>query len=101
MTVKQPFNPQYGSNQVLTAAASSASASIDPNCKQLRVVNTGANKAYFRIYNSGDGSQNATTADFAIMPNMASTITKFQDHNAIAYISASGTTIEIMTGEGF
>ncbi len=56
MTAKQPFMPKYGSNQVLTAGAASASATIDQSNNQVRVVNTGANKAYFRTYNSTDGS---------------------------------------------
>lgn len=101
MTIKQPFYPQYGSNQVLTAAAASASAVINPDCKQVRVVNTGANKGYFRTYNSANGVQSATTADFPVPAGLAATVSKNADHNAIAYISAAGTTLEAMTGEGF
>lgn len=101
MTIKQPFCPQYGSNQVLAAAAATASSAITADCKQVRIVNTGANKAYFRIYNSNDGAQNATVADCPIPAGMATTVTKDMAHNAIAVISAAGTSLEVMTGEGF
>lgn len=101
MTIKQPFFPQYGSNQVLAAAAASASAAINQDCKQLRVVNTGPNKGYFRTYNSNNGAQSATVADCPVPTGMATTVTKDMTHNAIAFISAGGTTFEVMTGEGF
>lgn len=101
MTIKQPFCPQYGSNKVLAVGAASASAGITPDCKQVRVVNTGANKGYFRAYNSNDGVQNATVADCPVATGMATTVTKDSTHNAIAFISAGGTTFEVMTGEGF
>ncbi len=100
MTIKQPLFPQYGSTQVLTSAASSASAAIHFSSKQLRVVNTGAAKAYFRTYNSNDGAQSATTADYCLPPNTGAVVSKM-GHNAIAHISATGTTLEVMTGEGF
>lgn len=101
MTAKQPFNPQYGSNQVLTVAAASASATLSTGSKQARVLNSGANKGYFRIYNSKGGAQNATIADCPVVSGMATTVTKSQDDDSIAYLSASGTTFEVMTGEGF
>lgn len=101
MTAKQPFNPQYGTNQVLTAAAASASAAISASCKQIRVLNSGTNKGYFRIYNSAGGTQSATTADCPVAAGMATTVTKEQDQNAIAYISSAGTTFEVMAGEGW
>jgi len=101
MTAKQPFNPQYGSNQVLTVGASSASATISTGSKQARVLNSGANKGYFRLYNSKFGAQNASTADCPVSAGMATTVTKDQDHDSIAYISAAGTTFDVMTGEGF
>ena len=101
MTAKQPFNPQYGSNQVLTAAASSATATLSTGSKQVRVYNSGANKGYFRIYNSKSGAQSATASDCPVGPGLATTVTKDQDQDSIAYISSTGTTFEVMTGEGF
>lgn len=105
MTAMQPFMPKYGSNQVLTAGAASASATLDRGNKQVRVVNTGANKAYFRTYNATDGAQSATIADCVVIPGETVIVTKngsgVDGHNSLAYISAAGTTLEVMTGEGF
>lgn len=104
MTAIAPFCPQYGSNQVVTPAAASANAPITKNCKQVRVVNTGANIGYFRTYFSGDNAANfnvATTADCPVPAGMATTVTKSEMHDRIAFISAAGTTFQIMTGEGW
>lgn len=100
MTIKQPFCPQYGSNQVLAAAAASASVAINKDSKQVRVVNTGANKGYFRIYDNTDGAQAATTADCVVAAGATVTVTK-GNQGSLAHISAAGTTLEVMTGEGF
>lgn len=101
MTAKRPFMPHYGTNQVLTAGAASLSAAIDPNDEQVRITNTGANKAYVRTYNSANGTQSATVADFQVASGQTSTLTKGVNHNAIAYISAAGTGLEVITGEGW
>lgn len=101
MTAKRPFMPHYGTNQVLTAAAGSLSAAIDPNDEQVRITNTGANKAYVRTYNSANGTQSATIADLNVAPGQTTTITKGVNHNALAYISAAGTGLEVITGEGW
>jgi len=101
MTIKQPFAPHYGSNQVLAAAAAASAVAISHQAKQMRVVNTGANKAYFRTYDSGSAPiPAASTADYCVPPGLAATVSKI-GHNAISVISAGGTTLEVMTGEGF
>ena len=101
----QPFAPAFGSNQVVTAAAATAAVTIDKNASRLRVANTGANKGYFRTFNSAAAAAlasvgQATTADMVVPAGSGSTITKDQDHDRLAYISAAGTTLEIMTGNG-
>jgi hypothetical protein len=101
MTIKQPFSPQYGSNQVLTAGATSAKVNINKDSKQVRVVNTGANKGYIRIYDSSNDDPAATTADCPVAAGAAVVVTKGGNQDSIAYISATGTTLEVMTGEGF
>ncbi|MES3022745.1 MAG: hypothetical protein V4857_14290 [Pseudomonadota bacterium] len=102
MTFKQPFMPKYGSNQVLTAGAAALIASIDAENKQLRVVNTGAGKGYFRTYDSTAlPAPVATVADCPVPAGMATTVTKPSNHDRLSYISAAGTTLEVMTGEGF
>ena len=98
MTAKQPFFPKYGSNTTVTVGTA-ATISIDRTCKQVRVVNTGANKGYFRTFNTGD-SVAATAADCGVYPGMATTVSK-GEHDQLSTFSASGTTFEIMVGEGF
>lgn len=101
MTIRQPFFPQYGSNQVLASAAASATVSINAKCKQVRITNTGAAKAYVRTYNSINPAQPATVADCVILPNSERVLTKDEGHDQLSHISATGTTLEVMTGEGF
>lgn len=103
MTIKAPFQPQYGSNQVVTAGAASATITIHRLPKQVRITNTGANKAYIRTCDSTlpEGIIPATVADFAVPAGMSSTITKGLHHDRLTYISAAGTTLEVIVGEGF
>lgn len=104
--IDAPFFPVYGTNQVLTAAAtSSAAVAIDPqgNNRQVRIVNTGANIAYVRIGPSTLPA--ATTADLAIPPasSVGNTVIVSKDpmHTHIRHISAAGSTLQVMLGEGF
>lgn len=97
MTIKSPFMPTRGKNQVVTPAATSANATLSTNSKSVRLVNSGANICYVRI---GQGAQTATTADTPVLPNSALILQKQMDDDNIGYISASGTTLNIQTGEG-
>ena len=102
MTARQPFFPHYGKNLVVTPAVASASSAISADDKQVRVVNSGASIGYFRTYNSFGGTvaQSATTADCPVIASQAIIVSAGPNHDAIAYISAVGTTFNIMTGEG-
>ena len=97
MTIRAPFQPRRGVNAVVTPAASSASASIDSQAKSVRLVNVGANICHVRI---GYGAQTATTADMPVRANSEIVVQKGDGDDTIAYISASGTTLHIQTGEG-
>lgn len=98
----QPAFPNYGSGQVVTPAAASAAAVIREQSKQVVLTNIGAGICYVRTYSSLDAASNAaTTADYPVLPNSQATITKDMAHNRIAHISAAGTTLHIMTAEGF
>ncbi|MES2346313.1 MAG: hypothetical protein V4641_01960 [Pseudomonadota bacterium] len=101
MTIKQPFYPQYGSNQVVAPAAASATISINPDAKQVRVVNTGAAIGYFRTFALAGGAQSATTADCPVPAGTSIVVTTGPLHDRLSYISATGTTFQVMTGEGF
>ena len=98
MTVRAPFLPSYGTTQNVSPAAASASATMGFGNKTIRVRNTGTtNMMYFR---TGAGSATATAADMPVGPGESVYISKPQDHDTVAYISASGTTASITAGEG-
>lgn len=104
MTIRQPFMPAYGQGQAASATATSATININAANKQVRIVNTGTNIAFVRTFSSKtvtSPAQAATAADMPIPPNMAVTITKDESHDQLAHISATGTTLQIITGEGF
>jgi hypothetical protein len=97
MSIRSPFMPRRGANQVTTPNSSSASASIDPNAMSVRLVNSGANICHVRV---GNGAQTATTADTPVLPSSSLIIQKQLGDDTLAHISASGTTLHIQTGEG-
>lgn len=98
MTIRAPFQPKRGANQVLTPAAASASASIDPVAKSVRLVNSGTtNICHVRI---GAGAQTATVADLPVLPGQSIIVSKGDGEDTLAHISASGTTLHVQTGEG-
>lgn len=97
MAYVDPFAPNYGSNIVATPAASSASVNISPNDNCVRLVNTGSNVCYVRL---GNGSATATTADLPVRAGSEVIIRKPLGYNKLAHISASGTTLNIQTGNG-
>lgn len=104
-----PFQPAWGSNQLLTlAAATEQHVRINKDWRTLRVFNTGAtNPLYFRTYNSGTPSGAiaapnplASTADYRVNPGAVAHITFALDHDGLSIISAAGTTVEVMGGTG-
>lgn len=105
MTTRQPFCPDRGANQVVTVGAS-APINVRRDANQVRVVNTGANKGYFRCYSTEEAADKAslatcTAADVPVAAGMSTTVTKSQLHDKLSTFSATGTTFEICTGEGF
>ena len=97
MAYVDPFAPNYGSNIVATPASSSASVSIAPGDNCVRLVNTGANVCYVRI---GETAATATTADVPVRGGSEVIIRKPLGYTKLAHISASGTTLNIQTGNG-
>lgn len=98
MTIRSPFQPKRGANQVLTPAAASASVSIDPVAKSVRLVNSGTtNICHVRI---GSGAQTATAEDLPVLPGESIVVSKGDGEDTLAHISASGTTLHVQTGEG-
>lgn len=98
----QPFFPAYGTGQQKAAAAASANAAINKDNRQVRVVNTGTNIAYVQTFSSVDQAGTlASVVDLAVPGGLAVTFSKDTKHDTLAYISALGTNLEIMTGDGF
>lgn len=97
MTVKSPFIPHRGTNQVVSPAAASASVDIPAGTKSVRFANSGSNICYVRI---GAGTVTASTADSPVLAGTSLILGKFQDDDQVAYISAAGTTLNIQPGEG-
>ena len=93
-----PFNPAYTSGQTKTSAALAASFSVAAGTNQVCITNTGSYIAYVRI---GVGSFSATTADYPVLAGSQVVLTKAQDDTVVSHISASGTTLHFICGNGF
>ena len=90
------FQPQFGSNQSVAAGAASASVPVATSANVVHVRNRDAtNIAYIRF---GNGPQTATVADFPVVAGQAVMLRKGDTDDTIAYISAAGAALEIMTG---
>lgn len=94
-----PFAPSYGNGTVVSAGAVSANAAISIKSQTLCLTNLGSGVCYIRL--SEDASDTASTADYPLPGGAQVSITKPYDYNRIAYISADGTDLHILPGEGF
>jgi hypothetical protein len=94
----QTFNPAYTKGVVVSPGAASARTLIGAGQGALLLTNTGSNICYVR---AGGAAVVATTADVPVLPNSQVSITKTIDDAYVAYISASGTTLQVLPGEGF
>ncbi len=92
-----PFKPHYGTNQVVSPAVASASITLDKNDTSVRIINSGAAIGYFRL---GLSPQTATAADCPVNIGQTIVVEKSMLSDTLAHISATGTTFQIMTGEG-
>lgn len=95
MSYINQFRPRYGSNQVVTPAATSASITIAKDDTAVRLVNTGVNVCYVRVRNAAG---TATTADLPVRAGSEVIIRKGVDDTILSHISAAGTTLNVMTG---
>ena len=105
MAIVSAFQPKRGANQKVTATTTSQVITIGAGNKTIRALNTGAEVAYFVTYKAGNETRTATIADTPIGPagTMSSVtfIEKPMDHDTLAYIADSATTIvNFQPGEG-
>lgn len=98
MSILETFAPAYGKGVTVTPGVSSATTTIGAGSKSLTLTNTGANICYVRVGSSGI---TASTADYPVLSGAQVSISKAQDHDTLAHISAAGTTLHIIAGEGF
>jgi hypothetical protein len=100
MAIQASFGPSYGTGVTVSPTTSSASSTLGLGSKSLVITNLSATVAsYVRV---GTGSTTATTADYVVLPSSQVSISKDQDANTVAYITASGTgSLHIMAGEGY
>jgi hypothetical protein len=100
MAVQAAFNPAYGTGVTVAPTGTSASSTIGVGSKALVFTNLSSSvPVYIRV---GTGATTATTADYPVLPSTQVTISKAQDENTVAYITASSTgSIHIMAGEGY
>lgn len=97
MAIDTTFNPAYGRGVVVSPAATTASSELGRGSKSLVVTNLGAAVCYVR---SGDSTVTASTADYPVLSGQQVSLGKFQDDTHVAYISADGTSLHIIAGEG-
>lgn len=98
MSLLEPFIPNYGTGVTLTAGASALNTPVHEDAKNICITNLGANVAYVKM---GSSSAVATTADYPILPFSQVVLTKVAGLNTLSYISASGATLHVMTGQGW
>jgi hypothetical protein len=98
MTIKAPVQPCYGTGQILSPAVTSATATLTPGSKQLIMTNLGANICHVRV---GQSVAAASTADYPVPAGAQVVISKAEGDNQMSHISATGTTLHVMNGEGF
>lgn len=98
MAILAPFQPRFGAGIVVSPAAASANSQIGQGNKQLILTNIGAYICYVTIGYSG---LIASTAGYPVLPGAQVTVSKDEDMTHIAYISATGTTLHIIPGEGW
>ena len=98
MAILAPFQPRFGAGVVVSPAAASANSAIGKGNKQIHFANLTSAVCYVSIGYSG---LTASTADFPIPGNTTRVLSKDEDMTHVAYISAAGTTLHIIPGEGW
>ncbi|MEB2600061.1 packaged DNA stabilization protein [Burkholderia cenocepacia] len=79
MSFNQPFSPAYGQTQPVSVSSTAAQIGVDPNAKQIRVLNPNAFVVFVRCSQTGVAAvaaAGATEGDYPIGPNSSEVITK-------------------------
>lgn len=94
----KPFQPAYGTGIALTANAVSQTAALPLGSTTVCISNTGSGWAAIRIGATAVAA--SETVDYLIPPGMQLPISKDPSHTALTYISATGTTLQVIAGVG-
>lgn len=98
MSAESPFQPRRGANQKVTASTTSATITCGAGNHAIRIVNQGAVLGYFVTFKAVDEPGKVCTANetpIAVSGGAGSVlvIEKPLDHDSIAYLADSTTTI--------
>lgn len=99
MTVRAPFNPGRGSNQIATMAANTPqSLNIDTKAKSYRIINLASQVVHVRV---GPGAQTASIADTPVNAGATAIFSKGEGEDTMSLFSTAGTgPVHVQTGEG-
>ncbi|MGN8190280.1 hypothetical protein ACTJLD_30285 [Burkholderia sp. 22088] len=108
MAFNQPYSPAYGQTQAVSVSNSATPIGVDPNAKQIRVLNPNAFPVFVRCSpNSAPAAAVAATVgtegDYPIGPNSSEVITKADTYGTVSLVT-TGTntgTVYVTPGEGF
>ncbi|MCA8326127.1 hypothetical protein [Burkholderia cepacia] len=108
MAFNQPYSPAYGQTQAVAVSTTVANIGVDPNAKQIRVLNPNAFPVFVRCSpTSAPVSAVAATTgvegDYPIGPNSSEVITKADTYGTVSLITTGSNTgtVYVTPGEGF
>lgn len=94
----RPFRGRRGGAQVIAASTTSASVSVDPRAKSVRIVNTSGQIAHVRI---GTGAQTATVNDTPMLTATSLILDKGDGEDTVAVrLAASTGNVFVEDGDG-
>lgn len=106
--LNQPFSPAQGQTQAVAVSSTQATIGVDPNAKQLRILNANAFPVYVRCSAAGTpvaavAPVAGTPGDYPIGPNSSEVITKADTFGSLSLIADAGKTgtVYVTPGEGY
>ncbi|WP_412021538.1 hypothetical protein [Burkholderia cepacia] len=108
MAFNQPFSPAYGQTQAVAVSSTAVPIGVDPNAKQIRVLNPNAFPVFVRCSpNSAPQPAVAATTsvegDYPIGPTSSEVITKADTYGTVSLVTTGSNsgTVYVTPGEGF
>lgn len=106
MAFNQPYSPAYGQTQAVSVSSTATLIGVDPNAKQIRVLNPNSFPVFVRCSLTGIdavAAVNGTEGDYPIGPNSSEVITKADTYGDVSLIATGSNTgtVYVTPGEGF